>query len=162
MGDMRDWPMSARAAAVALLAALALDVAAIVHARQLRRVNAEAPLVLPSTPRIAIVTPTDAELIRVAVNKSPFDVTPPAPASAPAAVARQSAPVMPTLPRLIGTVVQSNGGFVVLELPDQRMQVVRIGEQAAGFRLRSVTAGEAVFDDPRGVRVSLRTADFRP
>jgi hypothetical protein len=60
-------------------------------------------------------------------------------------------------PRLIGTVVQGQGGFVMVEMPDARMQLVRIGEKVGDLRLRSVSTGEAVFDDPQGARVSLRT-----
>jgi hypothetical protein len=37
------------------------------------------------------------------------------------------------------------------------MQLVRIGERAGELKLRSVAAGEAVFDDAHGARVSLKT-----
>ena len=92
-------------------------------------------------------------------------VSTPDPATTPTDAAKSlvapdgtSAPAAPARPRLVGTVVQGrDGGFVIVELPDARMQVVRIGEQAAGLRLRSVSAGEAVFDDQHGTRVSLRT-----
>lgn len=164
---MRDWPWSTRAAAVLLGVALAVDVGAMSHAQRLHSVEAADPLAIPSAPRIIIVTAADAELIHTAANRTPFDIAEPTPATiSSGALARQVAPPAPVRPRLVGTVVQPQGGFVVLELPDMRMHVVRIGEQAAGLRLRTVTAGEAVFDDSHGARVSLRTsptgAESRP
>ena len=166
---LHDWPASARVAGAFLVAALALDVAALVRLGTLREAAPVAPLVIRSAPRIVIHTPDDAELVRAAANSTPFGGEPPA--SLPAlstAILLQNAPApAPARPRLIGTVVQGNsGGFVIVEMPDARMQIVHVGEQAGELRLRSVGAGEAVFDDPRGRRVSLRTpasgAESRP
>ena len=168
LAPARDWPMSTRIAALCLGATLVLDAAAVLHARDVRTATAVRPLVIPAAPRIVIITPTDADLVYVAANSTPFDATPPAPATVAVGVLpQQLTPAAQALPRLIGTVVESQGGgFVILELSDARMQVVRIGERAGGLRLRSVTAGEAVFDDLRGTRVSLRTpspgAETRP
>lgn len=160
---IRDWPLSARAAGIALLAALGVDVVAVVHAQRLGRADTAPPVVIPTAPRIAIITPTDADLIRVAAEKAPFDITRPMPAPTASALApTPPVAVVPVRPRLVGTVTQGQGGFVILELADARIQVVRIGEVAAGLRLRAVTAGEAVFDDLHGIRVSLRTAETRP
>jgi hypothetical protein len=167
--EVRDWPASARIAGVFLLAALALDVAVLVRLRTVRDEAAVAPLVIRAVPRIVIHTPDDAELVHAAANSAPFGGEPSAGAPMLATpVLLESAPTpAPVRPRLVGTVVQGNGGgFVIVEMPDARMQLVRVGEQAGELRLRSVSAGEAVFDDPRGRRVSLRTpapgAELRP
>lgn len=155
---LRDWPMSARIAGVFLAMALVLDVVAVVQVSRLRGEEPVMPLVIRTTPRIIIHTPDDAELIHAAWSREPFDADTPASAIVPFnAIVQQSVPV-PARPRLVGTVVEGHGGgFVVVELPDGRMQLVRIGERAGELRLRSVNAGEAVFDDARGARVSLRT-----
>jgi hypothetical protein len=163
---LRDWSTSARLAGVVLLGALALDVAAIVRVRRLRGDEPVIPLSIRAPRKIVIHVPDDVELIHAAANRGPFDLDTPETEVIPFnAVVQQSVPVS-ARPRLVGTVVEAHGGFVVVELPDGRMQVVRIGERAGELRLRSVNAGEAVFDDARGARVSLRTpvpgSELRP
>ena len=153
---LRDWSVSARVAGVVLVAALVLDVVAVVRVRRLRYDEPVTPLTIRTAPKIVIHLPDDVELIHAAANRGPFDLDAPESAVVPFnAVVQQSVPTS-ALPRLVGTVVEARGGFVVVELPDGRMQVVRIGERAGELRLRSVNAGEAVFDDARGARVSLR------
>jgi hypothetical protein len=154
---LRDWPPSTHIAGVALAAALMLDVVAIIHTRGLDDEDPVIPLTLRTPPNIVIHLPNDAELIRAASNKGPFDLESRASDVVPfSAVVQQSAPAA-VRPRLVGTVVQDRGSFVIVELSNGRMQVVRIGERAGELRLRSVNSGEAVFDDARGARVSLRT-----
>lgn len=153
----RDWPIGLRIAVTCLALALVLDIAALVRARSRDVPVAIAPLRIEQAPRIAVAPPTDPELVRQAALRTPFDVAPPSAAlivSGPSASIIATAPVRP---RLMGTVVQGQGGFVMVEMPDARMQLVRIGEKVGDLRLRSVSSGEAVFDDPQGARVSLRT-----
>ena len=155
---VRDWPLSAQTAAAFVVAAIVLDLVVMVRVRSFGDDTPVAPLAIRSAPRIVIRIPNDAELVREAASRSPFDMETPATVVPLSAVVQQSLSAPIARPHLVGTVVQgSNGGFVVVELPDGRMQLVRIGERAGELRLRSVGAGEAVFDDARGNRVSLRT-----
>jgi hypothetical protein len=121
------------------------------------------PLVIAPVTRIAVRPIDDAELIRQAANRAPFGATSSTVQMlASNAILQQSTAVPPAVrPRLLGTVVEGGehgGGFVVVELPDARVQLVRIGERAGDLRLRSVAAGEAVFDDPHDGRITLRTS----
>ena len=156
--DLRDWPSSTRIAGAFLLAALALDVLTLIRLRTVRETAPVAPLVIRSAPRIVIHTPDDAELVRAAASSDggergddylTLNIWAPEQAS--------GRPVMLFI---------HGGGFVIVEMPDARMQLVRVGEQTGELRLRSVSAGEAIFDDSRGRRVSLRTpaagAETRP
>lgn len=157
IGAWRDWPNGLRIAVVCLMLALALDVAALVRVRSPERTGVIAALRIDQAPRIMLTPPTNEELVRQAQLRTPFDVAPP---PAPLVASGPSVPLMaasPVRPRLMGTVVQGQGGFVMVEMPDARMQLVRIGEKVGDLRLRSVSSGEAVFDDPQGARVSLRT-----
>lgn len=152
--DVSQWPRSTQVAALALAASLLLDATLVVRLlRPNREEIAFEPLVIRSAPRIIARSTGDAELIRQGENRAPFGGT--APVSMAASVVQQ-APVV-RMPRLIGTVVEGRAGFVVMEMPDARMQVVRIGERAGDLRLRSVTAGEAVFEDRAGARITLRS-----
>ena len=156
--EARDWPVSTRIAAVCLAAAVVLDLALLLRTRH---VDVAPPLVIASVPHIVARPVDDAELIRQAGNRAPFGGTSPAAAmlASSAIIQQSSVAPPPARPRLLGTVVEGNGGgFVVVELPGARVQLVRIGERAGDLRLRSVTAGEAVFDDPRDGRITLRTS----
>jgi hypothetical protein len=160
LADARDWPVSTRIAAACLAAALVIDLAVLLRARQ---VDPTPPLVIVPVMHITVRPPDDAELVREAANRAPFGGTPLAAATlASNAILEQSTVASPpTRPRLLGTVVEGGGhggGFVVVELPDARVQLVRIGERAGDLRLRSVAAGEAVFDDPHDGRITLRTS----
>ena len=156
---IREWPASAQVALGLLAAAIALDLVVLVRMRSRGDGDRIAPLAIRTAPRIIIRTPNDAEIVREAASRSPFDMEAPMPAVVPlSAVVQQSLAAPIARPRLVGTVVQGrDGGFVIIELPDGRMQLIRMGERAGELRLRSVGAGEAVFDDARGNRVSLRT-----
>ena len=156
---LRDWPLSAQIVLAFLITAIMLDVTVLLRLRSLGKDMPVIPLAIRTAPRIVIRTPNDAETVRQAANRSSFDAETPASTLVPFnAVVQQSLAAPPARPRLVGTVVEGrDGGFVVVELPDGRMQLVRIGERAGELRLRSVGAGEAVFDDARGGRVSLRT-----
>ena len=156
---VRDWPMRAQIALVLLIVAILLDLGALLRLRSPGGGTPVMPLAIRMAPRIVIHTPDDAGIVREAASRSPFDMASPSSTFVPFnAVVQQSVVAAPVRPRLVGTVVEGrDGGFVVMELPDGRMQLVRIGERAGELRLRSVGAGEAVFDDARGNRVSLRT-----
>jgi hypothetical protein len=155
--DWREWPSGLRVSLACLALALALDVASFTRSRASSATNAIAPLRIDEVPRIALTPPTDMELVRQAEMRTPFDLAPP---PAPLVLSGAAAPLLAQAsvrPRLVGTVVQGQGGFVMVEMPDTRMQLVRIGEKVGDLRLRSVSTGEAAFDDPQGARVSLRT-----
>lgn len=165
MMSPRHWPTSTRIAGAALLAALALDVAAYVRVRA-PEAGSPVTAVAASRPTEYVVNVRDdAEVMRDALGRTPFDVT--APASAVSyAVVQQSSP-SPTRPRLIGTVQEGrDGGFVMVERADGQTQLVRIGERTGELRLRAVSAGVALFEDAQGSRVTLKTPtaglDTRP
>ena len=155
----RDWPVGRRVAVVALAAALVLDLVALANMRSTSDTSTVAPLVMEHAPRIVPRVRDEGEIVREAALRSPFDaVAPVAPLQMASTVVQQSAPP-PVRPRLVGTVVEAQGGgFVVVEMPDARMQLVRIGERAGDLRLRSVAANEAVFYDAQGGKVALRTS----
>ena len=156
--DARDWPMSTRVAAVCLAIALAIDVAVLLRAH---RIDVVPPLVIAPATRVIVRPIEDAELVREAANRAPFGATSPAAdiLVSNAILQQSSVASPPAQPRLLGTVVESRGGgFVVVELPDARVQLVRIGERAGDLRLRSVAAGVAVFDDSLDGRITLRTS----
>lgn len=163
LGDMKQWPRSLQIVCVAFAASLALDAALAL--RLMRALNNDItvePLVLRNAPRIVALPTQDVEMLRQAENRTPFDA-----GEAPAPLL--SGPLTPVppppetrQPRLVGTVVEGRGGFVVVEMPDAHMQVVRIGEQAGELRLRAVSAGEASFEDGKGARITLRSAEKRP
>ena len=152
------WPTGPRIAAACLAGVLLLDMAGLVRLRQVRKVAADEPLRLEPAPAIVIRARSESEIVREAALRTPFDGAA-APLDRPMANAIvQQGALPPARPRLVGTVVEGlNGGFVVVEMPDARMQLVRVGERMGELKLRSVTAGEAVFDDPHGGRVLLRT-----
>ena len=148
--------MSTRIAAVALAAVLVFDLAVLLRARH---VDEAPPLTIASVTHIIVRPAGDVELVRQAANRAPFGATSPTVDMLASAAILQQSTVLPARPRLLGTVVEGHdGGFVVVELPDARVQLVRIGERAGDLRLRSVAAGEAVFDQAGGERVTLRTS----
>ena len=160
MRDLRRWPLATRLAALALFTALVLDVVLAVHVLWPHASDESfQPLVLRTAPPIAVRTPDDAELVRQASNRTPFDVvgTRAPDALALTAVPQQAPAPQPSWPRLVGTVVEGHGGFVIVEMPDTHLQVVRVGERAGDLRLRSLAAGEAVFEDRAGTRLTLRS-----
>lgn len=146
--------IAAAAAALSLVADLAL------LARGLRG-TPERPVValrLLPAPDISPRRPDDAASLDSARAREPFARLDAAPAVADASVVvPQAEPVAVQQPKLIGTVVRGEDSFVVMALPDGAVKVVRVGERAGNLRLRSVTAGSAVFDDINGGRVTLRS-----
>ena len=118
MHDLRRWSLATRLAALGLFAALALDV--VLAERVLwPRASDESfqPLVLRTPPPIAVRTPDDAELVRQASNRTPFDAagTRAPDALAMTAVPQQAPAPQPSRPRLVGTVVEGRGGFVIVD-----------------------------------------------
>ena len=154
----REWSPGMRIAAVCLAGALLLDLAVLARMRHVRDDVAVVPLHMEQAPRITTRIRSEAQRVREASLRTPFDVVPAAVLLEVANALAQPNSLPLVRPRLVGTVVEGeNGGFVVVEMPDARMQLVRIGERAGELRLRSVAAGEAVFDDLTGGRVTLRT-----
>jgi hypothetical protein len=150
--ELAQWPRRTQLAALALAAALLLDVGLAL--RLFRPRNQEIafePLLIRAVPHVAVKSPNEAHLIQEAEQRAPFGGT------APVSVAASLVPQAPGQPRLVGTVVAGRAGFVVVEMPDSRLQVVRIGDRAGDLRLRSVAAGVAVFQDTAGARVTLRS-----
>lgn len=163
VANVRDWPTSTRVAAGALAIVLVIDLMLLVRTRA---DTPASPLVMAPVPRITVYSVDHAEIVRAAASRAPFGGTPVVDMLAANTILQQSTVVpTPDRPRLLGTVVEGRGGgFVVVELAGARVQLVRIGEKAGDLRLRSVGTGEAVFDDPRDGRITLRTspADSRP
>lgn len=156
LAELRDWPVSTRIAAIALIAALVVNVAVLVRSQGAEQTPA---LVIPPVTHIIARPIDDGELIRQAAQRAPFGGSPAATQMlASNAILQQTAVAPPPArPRLLGTVVESRGGgFVVVELPGARVQLVRVGERVGDLRLRSVAPGMAVFDDPHGERITLR------
>ncbi|MDB4882636.1 MAG: hypothetical protein JWL95_1402 [Gemmatimonadetes bacterium] len=150
--ELAQWPRRTQIAAVALAASLLLDVGLAL--RLFRPSNHEIafePLVIRAVPHVAVKSANDAHLIQEAEQRAPFGGT------APVSVAASVVPQAPGQPRLVGTVVAGHAGFVIVEMPDTRLQIVRIGDRAGDLRLRSVAAGVAVFQDTAGARVTLRS-----
>jgi hypothetical protein len=149
-----DTPSLRIAVAVAALA-LVGDVGLLAGAL---RTPAEEPVArLRLAPAPAIV-PRSADakgLIESAERRAPFDPLGAPPQVASATVVPLAAPPV-AKPRLVGTVAGGAESFVVLAMPEGTIKVVHVGERAGDLKLRSVTAGGAVFDDINGERVTLR------
>jgi hypothetical protein len=144
---------------VAACAAVALAADVVLLARLLAGARAEAPVVplrLAPAPAIVPRAVGPAAAIDAAAARDPFE-----PLGAPQQLA--NAEVVPQAvapvaqPRLVGTVLRGAESFVVMAMPEGMIKVVRVGERAGALRLRSVSAGGAVFDDVNGgARVTLR------
>lgn len=154
MIPMRDWPAAPRIAGGALMLALLADAFVLVRTRE---EGMPVPLTIRPVERIAVRPVEDAELVRLGMGSAPFGGTPLV--TDASLVASLGVPTAePERPRLLGTVVEGDGGFVVVESGDARVTVVRIGGRVGDLRLRSVGAGVAVFSDPNDGRITLRTA----
>jgi hypothetical protein len=158
--DRVAWTPALRAAAGVAAIALVGDLALLVRAARSEREAIVVPLHIAD---VAMITRRAADapgLIQSARAREPFEPlggTPTTVASAGSVVPQAMA--MPTAqPRLIGTVVGGAESFVVMAMPDASIKVVRVGERAGGLKLRTVSAGGAVFDDIiNGGRVTLRS-----
>lgn len=145
-----------RVAAACVAVALAAD---LVLLARLAGSRAEAPVVplrLAPVPAIVPRAVDPAAAIDAAAARDPFEPLGTPQQLASAEVVPQAA--APTAqPRLVGTVMRGAESFVVMAMPEGTIKVVRIGERAGTLRLRSVSAGGAVFDDINGgERVTLR------
>jgi hypothetical protein len=145
--------IAAACAAIALVADLALLARAAWPSTEVPVV----PLRLAAPPSIVQLPAQSAPLVDSAASLDPFEPLGKPQQLASAEVVPQAvAPV--AQPRLVGTVIRETESFVVMAMPEGTIKVVRVGERAGDLRLRSVSAGGAVFDDiTRGERVTLRT-----
>jgi hypothetical protein len=146
---------SLRIAAACAAMALVIDLGLLAR---MTRSHAESPVVplrLSTPEAIAPRAPDSDRLIRAARARQPFE-----PLGAPApltSVDVSQASVPAAQPRLVGTVVGGAESFVVMAMPEGNLKVVHVGERAGSLKLRSVSAGGAVFDDINGGRVTLRS-----
>jgi hypothetical protein len=63
----------------------------------------------------------------------------------------------PEILRLIGTVVDSNGGsFVLCQLGTNPTRVLRVGQELGPYELHSISQGAAIFLTADGQRLELR------
>lgn len=157
--EWREWPRHTQLAAAVLALSILFSLTAAWRALRNDTIPDDVLPSLSTAPRIVVTIPDDATILRDAASRSPFDVTPPPEATQlTSSVIQQSAPAV-ARPRLAGTAVDPrSGSFVVVETPDGQIQLVRIGERTGDLRLRSVSVGEAVFDDARGNRVTLKAS----
>lgn len=113
-------------------------------------------------PVIAVRAPTPPALRRVAVEADPFR-----PERAPPAVAfrlpKEEADVGGGLPAdrpglvLVGTaVLPGNRGFALCQVPGEAPKLVRLGEQAFGYTLKTVAPGSATFLTAAGATLNVQ------
>lgn len=144
-----------RAAAACAAMALVVDLGLLARMTRSQAESPVVPLRLSTPQAIAPRTPDAERLIRSARARQPFE---PLGASSPLAnVDVSQASVPAAQPRLVGTVVGGTESFVVMAMPEGNIKVVHVGERAGNLKLRSVSAGGAVFDDIHGGRVTLRS-----
>jgi hypothetical protein len=135
-----------------LAASLAWNASALIRLTSSEGDVPAIPLVMQVPNAVASRPLDDPRVFSAAAARAPFD----APLAAAQVTAADVTPV--AQPHLSGTVVQDVGSFVVLELTDGSIRVVRIGESAAGLTLRTVAPGVATFEDATGHRLVLRSA----
>ncbi|MDB4912804.1 MAG: hypothetical protein JWM95_448 [Gemmatimonadetes bacterium] len=153
---MLEWPLSTQVAAAGLALGLAANIAVVTRLGQRHATVAASPS-LPPVPQIVIHSPYDDLLVRSATSRSPFDMDIPASAVAHGLSAVPPVTQPAAQPRLIGTVVQGrDSGFVIVEMPDVGMRLVRVGELAGQLRLKAVRSGQAEFQDTHGATVLLK------
>ncbi len=152
--DWSDWSVSRRIVTIVFIAAIAWDVAALVRLFGRDDEVRVMPLVMPQLQSAARAPLDDPTIFMQASARSPFGD------GAPAATALSNPiAVLPIdQPRLTGTVVQANSSFVVMELTDGSIRLVRLGEHAAGLTLRSVAPNTGTFTDSTGRRIVLHSA----
>ncbi len=59
---------------------------------------------------------------------------------------------------LIGTAVESGGGFAMCQIGSEAARLVRLGERLAGYTLRAVGQGRATFRTATGQLIEVRVA----
>jgi len=158
--DRVAWTPALRAALAVATIALVGDLALLVREMRSERAEPVAPLRIADVTTIARRAADPPGLIQSARAREPFEPLGGMPTTVASAgsVVPQAMAVQPVQPRLIGTVVGGTESFVVMAMPDASIKVVRVGERAGGLKLRSVSAGGAVFDDIiNGGRVTLRS-----
>lgn len=160
MGVARvTWTPALRVAAAVASLALVADVALLVRAARSSRPEPIVPLRLVVATPIVPRVPDAEELIQSARESQPFEPLGGSRTTLAGAgsVVPQAVEPPAVQPRLIGTVVGGAGSFVMVTMPDGGIKLVRVGERAGDLKLRSVSAGGAVFDDIiHGGRVTLR------
>lgn len=146
-----------RIAAACAAIALVADLALLARAAWPRAEVPVVPLRLAAAPTIVQLPAHAAPVLDSAAALDPFEpLGKPQQLASAEVVPQAAAPV--AQPRLVGTVIRETGSFVVMAMPEGPIKVVRVGERAGDLRLRSVSAGGAVFDDiTKGERVTLRT-----
>jgi hypothetical protein len=158
--DRVAWTPALRVAAAVAAIALVGDLALLVRAARSEHEQPVVPLRIADVAPIARRVDDPQGLIQSARTREPFEPlggTPTTVASA-GSVVPQAMAVPMAQPRLIGPVVGGAQSFVVMAMPDASIKVVRVGERAGELKLRSVSAGGAVFDDIiNGGRVTLRS-----
>ncbi|MDB4881375.1 MAG: hypothetical protein JWL95_141 [Gemmatimonadetes bacterium] len=152
------WTTALRVAIGCAAIALVADVGLLARAARSRDEERIVPLrIAPAAP----IAPrkTDARgLIESAGARRPFEPLGGTKTLASAGTVIPQAVAIPAAqPRLIGTVVGGAESFVVMAMTDGAIKVVRLGERAGDLKLRSVSAGGAIFDDIHGGRVTLRS-----
>jgi hypothetical protein len=143
-----------RIAVACVAMALVVDVGLLARMMRSRAESPVVPLRLSTPEAIAPRAPDSERLIRSAQARRPFEPLGAPPPLANAEVSQASVPT--AQPRLVGTVVGGTESFVVMAMPEGKIKVVHVGERAGSLKLRSVSAGGAVFDDINGGRVTLR------
>lgn len=145
-----------RIAAGCATLALVVDLALLARMARSDQAATVVPLRLATPQAIAPRIPDADSLIESASARQPFEPLGAPPPLASADVSQASVPT--AQPRLVGTVVGDTESFVVMAMPEGNIKVVHVGERAGSLKLRSVSAGGAVFDDINtGGRVTLRS-----
>ena len=146
-----------RVAAACVAIALVADLALLARMLGSRAEAPVVPLRLAPAPAIAPRAKEPAAALDSAAERDPFEPLGAPQQLASADLVPQGAVAHVAQPRLVGTVVRETASFVVMTMPEGTIKVVRVGERAGDLRLRSVSAGGAVFDDINGgERVTLR------
>lgn len=145
-----------RVAATCVVVALVGDLVLVARLAGSPDAASDVPLRLAPPPAIVPRAPDAKAPLSAAAAHDPFE---PLGTPQPLASAKvvQQATAAAGQPRLVGTVVRGAESFVVMAMPEGTIKVVRVGERAGDLRLRSVSAGGAVFDDLNGgERITLR------
>ncbi|MEP6999049.1 MAG: hypothetical protein ABI969_01130 [bacterium] len=153
-GGWKNWSVARRIATVAFAAVVAWDAVALVRRMRAVEISRITPLVMPEIATVTRPPFDDSGIFGLASARNPFDG-----GTAPIVPLGNPLVTLPVdRPRLTGTVVQGARSFVVIELVDGAMRIVRLGESASGLTLRSVEPGAGTFIDATGRRIVLHLA----